>query len=103
MSKLIKNFITEVCDMCQTNKTRGQKKYVKIPFAKKMQDVDFWECVHVDTIGPWKVKFRLAEEGKVVHVHLHALAMVDRATTWPEFALCPDKSSFTNAHFFYTQ
>jgi len=87
------------CNLCQKYKITGQKKYGKIPFAENMQDIDPWDCVHIDMIGAWNVTFKLTDTRKTITVKLQGLTMIDRETTWPEFAMCQDDASaLTNTH-----
>ena len=51
-------------------------------------------------IGPWDIKYKLTKNGNIITVKLLALTMIDRATSWPEFALARDKSAITNAVLF---
>ena len=44
-------------------------------------------------IGPWKIKYKLATDIKIITVSLLALTMIDRATKWPEFSLAQNASA----------
>ena len=47
--------------------------------------VTSFEIVHVDMLGPWKVKFVVA--GKALRTNIQDLTMVDRATNWSRLQL----------------
>ena len=99
MTKTIENYVKN-CDICQKNKITGNKKYGKIPLAEEWDNFNPWECVHVDMVGPWKVKYKLTTSGKTITVDLLALTMIDRVTSWPEFAIAHDASAIHNAILF---
>lgn len=81
--------IIQKCDACQRLK-RHTKKYGELP--PKEAEAQPWHKLCVDLIGPYKVQ---TLEGKV-HC-LHALTMIDPATSWFEIAEIPDKLSETIA------
>ena len=45
------------CSLCQKYKITGVKKYGKVPIVSEPQLVPPFNTVHVDMIGPWKIKF----------------------------------------------
>ena len=83
--KLAQDVATMVatCNACQRRKVTGQKKYGHIPLPDDHQ-VEPWDSVHVDLIGPWDVKFKLTGTGRVRTEKVKALTIVDKATGWPE-------------------
>ena len=99
MTKTIENYVKN-CDICQKNKITGNKKYGKIPLAEEWDNFNPWECVHVDMVGPWKVKYKLTISEKTISIDLLALTMIDRVTSWPEFAIAHDASAIHNAILF---
>ena len=99
MSKSIEQF-TKTCDICQRYKITGNKKYGKLPLATDWDKYGPWECIHVDMVGPWKIRYKLTKTSKIIPVELLALTMIDRGTNWPEFALAHDKSAIGNAILF---
>ena len=44
-------------------------------------------------IGPWTLKYKLTKTGKIIIVELLALTMIDRGTTFPEFALAKNATA----------
>ena len=72
----------------------GVKKYATLPLTILL-DTNPRENFQVDMIGPWKVQFELTNEGNKISRHIKALMVVDRATSWPEFAVA---KNFTSAH-----
>ena len=75
------------CDPCQRLK-KHTKKYGELP--PKVAEAKPWHKLCVDLIGPYKVRTLDGE----VH-NLHALTMIDPATSWFEICEIPDKSSET--------
>ena len=98
--KVIIDKFSKTCDICQRQKITGTKKYGKIPLSKDWDKFGPWECVHVDMVGPWSIKFQLTKQSKIITVSLLALTMIDRATNWPEFAIAFDASAKHNAILF---
>ena len=72
-------------------------RLLPIPLTKGMEKFEAWQCVHVDQIGPWNIKYRLTKEGKIITVSLKALTMIDRATHRPKFALIDNGTALHNA------
>ena len=79
------------CSICQKSKITGVKKYGKIPLIQDSDPVPPFHTVHLDMIGPWKIKFRRG--GKKIAMNIQALTMVDRASTWPEIISANSKDS----------
>ena len=75
--------------MCQQLK-RHTKKYGELP--AKTAEAKPWHKLCVDLIGPYKVQTLDGE----IH-NLHALTMIDPATSWFEIVEIPDKTSETIA------
>ena len=90
MVEQIKNYIKK-CPICQKKKITGVKKYGKVPFVEGNTDVPPFHTVHLDMIGPWKIKF--LRGGKKIALDILALTMVDKATNWPEIASATNKES----------
>jgi hypothetical protein len=77
------------CDTCQRTK-RSTKKYGSLP--PKKAEVDPWEILCVDLIGPYTIKRR----GKK-NLVLWCVTMIDPATGWFEMREIPNKEAFTIA------
>jgi hypothetical protein len=76
------------------------KHYGKIPLPTA-QYVKPWEEVHLDLIGPWKVRFNsTAVLGKSTTKNIQALTVMDIATTCPEFVAIKNKTSHHIATLF---
>ena len=69
----------KTCDQCQRLK-KSQKKYGHVP--PKEAEVDPWEILQVDLIGPYTIR----RKGKKKPLHLHAVTMTDPSTGWFEIA-----------------
>ena len=68
----------KTCRKCQVCK-KIKKKYGHLP-AKKNLDVEPWQRVDVDLIGPWTIKIK----SKTNKMELRALTMNDPVTRWFE-------------------
>ena len=66
--------------ICQKSRITGRKKYSKIPLIKDLQDVPPFHTIHLDMIGPWKVKFLRGQ--KKISTNIQALTIVDKGSTW---------------------
>ena len=75
----------QTCDACQRLKKHTQK-YGEIP--AKSAEAKPWQKLCVDLIGPYKVQ---THDGKI-HI-LHALTMIDPATSWFEIVEITTKDS----------
>ena len=73
------------CDICQRNK-RTFTNLGKLP--EKQAECEPWEQLHVDMIGPYKVRVK----GKRKPVDLHCVTMIDPATGWFEMKSVDTKS-----------
>lgn len=81
-------------------KITAVKHYGKIPLPTA-QYVKPWEEVHLDLIGPWKVRFNsTAVLGKSTTKNIQALTVMDIATTCPEFVAIKNKTSHHIATLF---
>ena len=69
MNKAIEIFF-KTWDQCQHNKNVENKKYGKVPLANDWDECQSLECVHIDMVSPWKIKYKLAESGKSITVEL---------------------------------
>lgn len=78
------------CDTCQRTK-RSTQKYGSLP--PKEAEVDPWEILCVDLIGPYTIKRR----GKK-NLVLWCVTMIDPATGWFEMREIPNKEAFTIAN-----
>ena len=85
------------CSICQKKKKTGIKNYGKIPMSLDTT-VSPFDVVHVDMIGPWSIKCKVAN--KKVSVAIQALTMVDKATSWPEIAQADEKDAELIARLF---
>jgi hypothetical protein len=74
------------CRICQKYK-KQQKKYGKLP--PKKAEAKPWKYVCVNLVGPYKATTPSGEKT------LHAITMIDPATSWFEIAEIPDKTSET--------
>ena len=77
----------ETCDKCQRLK-RHTEKYGEL--QAKLAQFKPWRKLCVDLIGPYSVQ---TLDFKIYH--LHALTMIDPATSWFEIIKIPDKTSET--------
>ena len=99
MAKALETY-AKTCDVCQRYKITAGRKYGKLPLAVDWDKYGPWQCVHVDMVGPWNIRYKLTKVGNIIAVKLLALTMIDRATGWPEFAIAHDASAITNAILF---
>ena len=99
MTKSLEDY-SKTCDICQRYKITGGRKYGKLPLAVDWDKYGPWQCVHVDMVGPWSIRYKLTKNGKTITVKLLALTMIDRATGWSEFAIENDATAITNAILF---
>ena len=87
--------------VCQKYNIVRVNKYGEIPLIhNKDTMVSPFEIVHVDMVGPWKVKFVVAR--KTLHKHIQTLTMLDRATNCPEIASSVTKDPRTVSQLFDT-
>ena len=82
MRKDIQDFVKK-CSICQKNK-KQKKKYGHLP--EKQAEVDPWNVLCVDLIGPYTIKRKGKEK-----LALWAVTMIDPATGWFEIAEIPNK------------
>ena len=99
MTKSLEDY-SKTCDICQRYKITGGRKYGKLPLAVDWDKYGPWQCVHVDMVGPWSIRYKLTKNGKIITVKLLALTIIDRVTTWPEFAIANDATAATNVILF---
>ena len=76
------------------NKMTASKSYGKLPVTT-LNHISPWATVHTDMVGPWKVQFRLFKTEQILTKEVKTLAIVDRATAWPEFVAA---TRFTSAY-----
>jgi hypothetical protein len=93
MSSQIEKFVGK-CPTCQKSK-KGTIKYGKLPV--KDAEVDPWDVLCVDLIGPYKITRKHLPKGKRELV-LHCLTMIDPATGWFEIVPIADKTSMEVAN-----
>ena len=74
------------CKLCQLHK-KNRKQYGKLPV--KTAEINPWQIVQVDLIGPWTVK---TPSGKK---QLRAFTAIDPATSWVELSAIPNKNADT--------
>jgi Integrase zinc binding domain len=103
----------QLCATCQHYK-KQRKKYGHLPI-KTHHDLDPWEEVHVDLIGPWLVLQPPIKKPKPTSnpsakppfdcspskpIQVLALTMIDPTTNYMELLAIADKESRTVAHAF---
>ena len=93
MASQIKEFVGK-CPTCQKSK-KGTIKYGKLP--PKEAEVNPWDVLCVDLIGPYKITRKHLPKGKRELV-LHCLTMIDPATGWFEIVSLTDKTSLEVAN-----
>ena len=84
------------CPECQCFKITGKKNNGNLPLSNFDRNKP-WDVVHVDMIEPWNINFTQVR-GNVTTIfkkEFKALTMVERATSWPEFAVA---RTFTAEH-----
>ncbi len=64
----------------------NKKSYAKILLVPALRDKNPWEIIHVDSCGPWKVRWLNEETGETKSFKIHLLSMVEACTGWSEFA-----------------
>ena len=70
------------CAVCRKSKITGVRRYGKVPLPESNEaSVPPFHTVHVDTVGPRKVYFKIA--GKKVGKDARALTVDDSATSRP--------------------
>lgn len=77
--------ILRSCQACQLNKKAFQKLGTLPP---KDAEIHPWETLCIDLIGPYTIR---SKSHKDKTKSLHALTMIDPATSWFEIAPIPDK------------
>eukprot|EP00957_Ditylum_brightwellii_P021124 1592577-Ditylum_brightwellii.AAC.1 len=65
----------KVCKLCQEYKFTGQKNYRKIPLQEDKQEIELWQCMHVDLA---------ARAGKMFEVQVQVLTAADQGTGFPK-------------------
>lgn len=81
----------EGCTLCQEYKITGQKKYGKIPIQENKEEIEPWQYVYMDCIGPWKVQYKFMETNRTMEKQIEALMAVDQGTSFSEIWPLPDK------------
>jgi transposase InsO family protein len=91
--KDLRSDVVDICKKCSTCQLTKRKtiKYGHLP--PKDAEIDPWEVLCVDLIGPYKI--RLA--GTKKDIELWCLTMIDPATGWCECTRISDKRSITVA------
>ena len=78
------------CSTCQLTK-RKTIKYGHLP--AKEAEIEPWDILCVDTIGPYKIKIKNSKN----NFELRCLTMIDPATGWFEMARLPDGTAISVA------
>lgn len=78
------------CPTCQLTKKKTIK-YGHLP--PKEAEIEPWEVLCVDTIGPYKIKIHNSKN----HYELSCLTMIDPATGWFEMVRIPDRTAISVA------
>lgn len=82
--------ICRTCPTCQLTKKKTIK-YGHLP--AKEAEIEPWEVLCVDTIGPYKIKIANSKD----NYELQCLTMIDPATGWFEMVRLPDKTAISVA------
>lgn len=85
MAKDITDYVKK-CPECQRFKITGKKSYGKLPLTTFDRSKP-WDVVHVDMIGLWTVNFTQVRDNVTTTIKVKAITMVERATSWSEFAV----------------
>jgi hypothetical protein len=72
------------CNNCQRHKKSNKKAYGKLPLVSALCDKMPWECIHVDSIGPWTVTIKDPVTMREYKMEIHGLTMVDACTQWAD-------------------
>ncbi|OWZ03089.1 Pol Polyprotein [Phytophthora megakarya] len=86
METTIAKFIKK-CVTCKRSKIHGGKQGYGLLPTRTMKNVNPFDIVHVDLIGPYEGNF-------------YGITIIDQATRWLEVAILPDKESLTTAESF---
>jgi len=104
LSRDVKQFV-QTCQTCQHYK-RQRKNYGHLP-TKIQRDIEPWNEVHVDLIGPWMIPQRPSKSPKLSAkpdmkqpLQVLALTMIDPSTNLLELIVVSDKESRTVARAF---
>jgi hypothetical protein len=104
LSRNVKQFV-QTCQTCQ-HYTRQCKNYGHLP-TKIQRDIEPWNEVHVNFIGPWIIlqcpskSPKLSAKPDVKQpLQVLALTMIDPSTNLRELIVVSDKESRTMAHAF---
>jgi hypothetical protein len=104
LSRDVKQFV-QTCQTCQHYK-RQCKNYGHLP-TKIQRDIEPWNEVHVDLIGPWIIPQRPSKSPKLSAkpdvkqpLQVLALTMIDPSTNLLELIVVSDKESRTVARAF---
>jgi hypothetical protein len=104
LSRNVKQFV-QTCQTCQHYK-RQRKNYGHLP-TKIQRDIEPWNEVHVDLIGPWMIPQRPSKSPKLSAkpdvkqpLQVLALTMIDPSTNLLELIVVSDKESRTVARAF---
>ena len=83
------------CEECQRYKTTGTttKKYGKIPLTPALRDKSPWSHVSVDCCGPFTIKVKNEETGKITVYKIQLHSAIDLCTGWAEFTSITSASS----------
>eukprot|EP00957_Ditylum_brightwellii_P155377 11827860-Ditylum_brightwellii.AAC.2 len=68
-------------------------QHFKITGEEEKDDARPWQIIHVDTVGPWTVKFKLKKSEVIQMVEIITLTAAVWVTHWPEILSLKDQTA----------
>ena len=101
LDKLVKKHVAN-CQVCQEAKVTAIQPVGKVPVRSERSGTPF-DVVRVDCCGPWKLEVQCKRPEKVMTREVHAVTVIDDATTWPEVVNLEGKTAYHLARKFDSQ
>ena len=101
LDKLVKRHVAS-CQVCQEAKVTAVRPVGKVPIRTERSGTPF-DVVRVDCCGPWKLQVQCKRPKKELTREVHAVTVIDDATTWPEVVQLEGKTAYHLARKFDSQ
>ena len=101
LDKLVRKYVSK-CKVCQEAKVTAVQPVGKVPIRSERVGTPF-KVVRIDCCGPWKLEVQCGNPRKSMTREIHAVTMIDDATTWPEVVPLQRKTAYHLAKKFDAQ
>ena len=101
LDKLVRKYMSK-CKVCQEAKVTAVQPVGKVPIRSERVGTPF-QVVRIDCCGPWKIEVQCRKPRKSMTREIHAVTMIDDATTWPEVVPLQGKTAYHLAKKFDAQ